>query len=309
MLVDTDLVAGGAPFRPQDASRHALDRRKLARLVRAGVLARPLRRVYVDARVPDSRDLRIACLRLVIPLYAAVWGRTAAWLWGLDTFAPGERELLTPECVVPHHWPRMRDGDVRVVEGYLPPGDLTLLGGLLVTTPLRTVLDLARRLHRPMALAALDAFTHAGLVTLEELTAGLGTLRGFPGVVQARELVAMTEPLTESPGESWLRLRLVDAGFPHPRPQIELVDAHGRVVFRIDLGYDELRLGLEYDGQEYHSDVAQRSHDERRRAECKQRWDWDVHGFGLGEVLGRHPGLELAVGEWLGREPVLPRTW
>lgn len=309
MLLNTDLVAGGAPFRSRDADRLGLRRRLLGQLVAAGVLARPLRSVYVDARVPDSRDLRIACLQLVIPLHAVIWGRTAAWLRGLDTFAPGERNLLSPECVVPHHAARMRDPDVRVVEGYLPQADLTMVGALLVTTARRTALDLARALSRPMALAALDAFAHARLVTVEDLVEGLGPLRGFPGIVQARQLVAMVQPLTESAGESWLRLRIIDAGFPWPRPQIELLDPSGRVVYRLDLGYDDLRLGLEYDGMQFHDAAEMRAHDERRRADCKRCWGWDVHGFAMGEVLGTHPGLELAIGEWLGREPVLPRRW
>ena len=36
---------------------------------------------------------------------------------------------------------------------------------------------------------------------------------------------------------------------------------------------------------------------------------WDVYGFGRGVVLGRHPGLELFVGDRLGIEPRLPRRW
>lgn len=302
------LVASGLPFRVDDAHLFALTPRRLSELVRRGVLRRPLRRVYVDARVPDTRDLRIHCLALVIPPYAVVWGRTAAWLWGLDTFAPGERELLTPECVVPHHSARMKSPGVRVVEGTVPDSDVAAFGGLRVTKPTRTAVDLALRLSRPMALAALDAFTHVGLVTPDELHAAMDPLAGYRGIVQARELLILVEPLTESPGESWLRLRIVDAGFPHPRPQVELVDATGRVVYRIDLGYDEIRLGLEYDGEDFHGFDRQHD-DEARRAACKREWDWDVRGFGRGEVLGRSPGLELAIGDWLGIEPRLPRRW
>ncbi len=160
-----------------------------------------------------------------------------------------------------------------------------------------------------MALAALDMFTHRGLVTLPELLAGVEPLAGFPGIRQARELILLTEPDTESPGESWLRLRLVDAGFPRPRPQISIVDASGREIYRIDLGWPDLKLGLEYDGQEDHSSPRQRAHDQARRADLDRRFGWTVRGVGRGEVLGRDPALELAVGEWLGRRPLLPRLW
>jgi len=203
----------------------------------------------------------------------------------------------------------MRHPGVRVVEAFLASRDVTERGGLRLTTPVRTALDLARHLTRPMALAALDAFTHAGLATVGELTSDLGPLKGFPGIVQARELVALTEPLTESPGESWLRLRIIDAGFPRPHAQIEVVDAYGRVVYRIDLGYPGLRLGFEYDGQEFHGSGEQQAHDTTRRDDLARRFDWPVYGFGRGDVLGRKPRVELAVGELIGREPILPRRW
>jgi hypothetical protein len=203
----------------------------------------------------------------------------------------------------------MKHPGVRVVEAQLPPGDVSQTQGLRLTTPQRTAIDLARHLHRPMAMAALDAFAHAELVTVAGLTAGLGPLKGFRGIVQARELVARTEPLTESPGESWLRLRIIDAGFPPPHAQIVVVDAYGREVYRIDLGYPGLRLGFEYDGQEFHGSDQQRAHDAARRDDLDRRFGWRVCGFGRAEVLGREPKLELAIGELIGREPILPRRW
>ncbi len=51
-------------------------------------------------------------------------------------------------------------------------------------------------------------------------------------------------------GESWLRLRIVDAGFPRPVVQIEVLDADGRCVYRLDLGWPDRRLAVEYDGQD-----------------------------------------------------------
>ena len=303
------LIADGLPFRHVDAPAVGLDRRALGRLVRGGDLRRPFRGVYVDARVPDTRTARVMCLHLVIPPYAVVWGRTAAWVWGLDVFAPAERDLLVPECAVPHHGARMKHAGVRVVEAMLPPKDVTERAGLRLTTPPRTALDLARHLRRPMALAALDAFAHAELATVAELTAGLGPLTGFRGIVQARELVALIEPLTESPGESWLRLRVIDAGFPRPHAQVVVVDARGHQVYRIDLGYPGLRLGFEYDGQEFHESNEQRARDVLRRDDLARRFDWTVYGFGRGEVLGREPTVELAIGELIGREPILPRRW
>jgi hypothetical protein len=303
------LVSGGRPFHRRQAGRHGFTPYQLACAVATGVLRRPLRAVYVDARVSDTRDLRVECLALVLPPRAVVWGKTAAWVWGVDSFGPDERTLLDPECAVPHHRGRPTYDAVRTVEQTLPAGDIVELAGFRVTTPRRTALDLARFLRRPMALAALDAFTHAGLVTLAELVVGLGAFYRHPGVRQARELVSYADPRVESPGESWLRLRIIDAGFPRPEPQVRLYDRDGRERFRLDLGYRSRRIGLEYDGELYHSGVDREAYDERRRKEIERDFGWSVWGFRRGEVLGWYPAVELAVGELLSQEPRLPRRW
>ena len=303
------LVNDGNPFRFTDAERLGLTRWSLSRAVGSGLLQRPLRGVYVDTTTPDTRELRIACLRLVMPPYGVACERTAAWLYGISSFAPEDQEVLTPEFAVPHHRGRSGHEPIRTVEAVLPQSAIAEVDGLRVTTPLRTATDLGRRLRRPMALAALDAFAHSGQVTRHELAADLDRWRGFPGVIQLRDLVGVIEPKAESPGESWLRLRLLDAGFPRPRAQIEILDAFGRVLFRLDLGYDDRCIGLEYDGREYHEGLEATARDERRRALLRSVHGWDVYGFTRAHVLGRRHGLEMFVGGLLGIEPRLPRRW
>lgn len=95
MAVDI-LINGGRPFHLGVAGHVGLTPKVLTVLVRRGVLRRPLRAVYVDAHVPDTRDLRIDCLRLVLPHRAVIWGRTVAWLWGIDSFA-----RVTGSCWIP----------------------------------------------------------------------------------------------------------------------------------------------------------------------------------------------------------------
>jgi len=300
------LINSGLPFRRDQTAEIGLARNALCLAVRDGRLRRPLYGIYVDAQVPDARELRLDCLRLVLPPHGVVCLRSASWVWGVDAFAPDEQGLLTPEYAVPHHRGRMRQPGVRPVELYFSDDEVVELGGIRVTSPRRTAMDLARRLHRPMVLVALDAFTHQELVTIDELRSDLEPLYRFPGIKQARELIALTEPKTESPGETFLRLRLIDAGFPRPEPQIVILDGAGREVWRVDLGYRERRLGLEYDGREFHEGVEAQEHDEARRADLRRRFGWDVYGFHRGHVLGRRPDLELCVGGWLGIEP---RRW
>lgn len=130
-----------------------------------------------------------------------------------------------------------------------------------------------------------------------------------PGIVQARELIGWVEPLTESPGESWLRLRLLDAGFPRPQAQVPLRDERGHVMFRLDLGYPAQRVGVEYDGRDWHGTPTQRAADGRRRRQARESFGWDLLNADLGDVMGRYPAVELAVGAALGLDPLLPRRW
>jgi hypothetical protein len=133
---------------------------------------------------------------------------------------------------------------------------------------------------------------------------------GVRGIARARRLADLVEPRTESMGESWLRLRIVDAGFPRPVVQIEVLDADGRCVYRLDLGWEDERVAVEDDGEEYHSTPEQLARDRRRREDLERTDGWRVLAVGKGEVLGASLALEKAVGELLGREPqIRRRSW
>jgi very-short-patch-repair endonuclease len=65
----------------------------------------------------------------------------------------------------------------------------------------------------------------------------------------------------ESPQETRTRLALVDAGIPAPRTQIVVRDGYGEFVARIDMGYEDLRVGIEYDGPQHWTNAEQRDRD------------------------------------------------
>ena len=48
-----------------------------------------------------------------------------------------------------------------------------------------------------------------------------------------------------------MRFWVVDAGLPMPRIQIPIMDRWGRAVVHADLGYDEWKVGLEYEGRQH----------------------------------------------------------
>jgi very-short-patch-repair endonuclease len=65
----------------------------------------------------------------------------------------------------------------------------------------------------------------------------------------------------ESPQETVARLALVDAGLPAPRTQVEVRDQYGFFVARLDMAYEDVLVGIEYDGSQHWTDPAVRQRD------------------------------------------------
>jgi hypothetical protein len=81
-----------------------------------------------------------------------------------------------------------------------------------------------------------------------------------------------------------LRLRCREALIPVV-PQVEVYRA-GILIGRLDLANEELMLGAEYDGPEWHSSPDQLAHDRARRREFRDE-GWLVKAFGKDAVFGR----------------------
>lgn len=289
---DTALPAH--PFHVRDAATLGLTRRQVERASAAGLLRRVTRGVYVDAGVPDSVEVRLQAARLVISPHHVAVNRTAAWLHGHDVLLRSEHEIVPPieTCALRHHNPTRRpDIDGRTRD--LAPRDVTRLSTVLVTTPLRTALDLGCELRRREAFAAMVSLGRQFGFGARELAAELPRFRRRRGVVQCRELVPLVDPRIESPREAWTLLALVDAGLPLPEVQW-WVESDGRPVFRLDLAYVHARLAIEYDGREAHLAPDQREHDEARR-EWLRSEGWEVVVVRRGDFTG------TAQDRWLRR--------
>lgn len=265
----------------------------------------PIRAALPDvlADLDVDEGVRVRHLAPLLPPGAALAHRSAAALHGIGLRMPHERGLAHPvEVVVPAGTAPVRRSGVRCFAADLA-GDVVLVEGVPVTSLLRTVLDTARFAPPPLALAVLDLAARRGLFSPVQALLRLDAVPGQRGVARARRLVALTDPGAESPGESWLRLRLADAGFPRARTQIPVAG------YRLDLGWPARRLAVEFDGREFHEGTRALAHDRRRREHLAER-GWTVVGVGAGEVLGRSLHLELGVGELLGLAPQLrARRW
>ena len=146
------------PFTSRSAREQGLTYGMLKQLVSSHVLVHPLRGVYYLAGLPDSLELRIAVLKLVVPPGAVVTDRTAAWLWGAQrVLAPGAHLEVPPISMFCLPGSRLRNKLVESGQRMLLPTDTEMVDGLRVTTPLRTACDVGRLLHRDQAIGVLDA--------------------------------------------------------------------------------------------------------------------------------------------------------
>ena len=185
---------------------------------------------------------------------AALWvkdgivtGRAAAALHGVPWIGPTPIELIGRSR-------RTTDG-VIVREERIDADEITRVGDFTVSTPARTALDLARHLTRGQAIPHLDALAAATGIGVQDVLTLAHRYPGARGVRNARGIVPLLDAGAQSPRESWVRMLLVDAGFPRPATQIKVSDAF-RTAY-VDMGWEELRIGLEYDGDQHRYDRRQ----------------------------------------------------
>lgn len=157
----------------------------------------------------------------------------------------------------------------------IEPDEIVEVDGIPVTTPARTAFDLARHLPRDVAVRHLDALARATGITACDAFALADRYPRARGLRRSQVALDLMDPGAQSPKETWLRLLLIDAGLPAPRTQIRITDGFNEAF--IDMGYDEPRVGLDYDGQQHSSDRERYVYD-IGRAELIEREGWiDIH--------------------------------
>ncbi|MFV2021779.1 endonuclease domain-containing protein [Micromonospora sp. LOL_023] len=246
-------------FEPFSASRAIAAGLITRRMLNGPSWRRILPDVYVHKSSYDPDDHRMWCRAAAarLPPGAAIHELSAAFLWGVDILprrGPGQA-VVPVHVALPKTARRYSHPILKSAHRTLAPDDITSFAGLPLTTGVRTAFDLGRSLPRAAALGALDTVLRRRLVTRKHLAAYIDTRPGLRGLQQVRELLALAEPLSESPMESRLRLLLHDAGLPKPIPQYEVRDAplggKGRFIARVDLAYPQWRIAIEYEGDHH----------------------------------------------------------
>ena len=212
------------------------------------------------------RNVYVPKGQLLTPVDKAV----AAWLWsGRRATAAGlSAAALHGTLWIDAHLPaeinqrhRHKTEGILLHSDKLSDGEMCTANGVPATTPARTAFDLGRQRGRTTAVIRLDALMQATNLKPIEVEALVERRRGARGIVQLREAIALSDLGAESPQETRTRLVLTDAGMRPKRTQIEVFDRFGEFVHRIDMGWDDWLVGVEYDGAQHWTDPAIRSHD------------------------------------------------
>lgn len=225
-------------------------------------------RIYVPRDAASSIQLDAYAAWLWTDRRGIVSGRAAAALHGAQWVVPD-----TPiEMIAPRGRPRP---GVLIRNQRIDWDEVCMIDDLSVTTPTRTALDLARHFARDTAVKYLDALAAATGITAEDVAPLVERYRGARGMKRARIALDLMDGGAQSPKETWLRLLAVDAGYPRPRTQIRVHD--GNTEAFLDMGWDEPKIGLDYDGQQHQTDRQRFVHDIGRNAMVERRGWLDIH--------------------------------
>lgn len=174
--------------------------------------------------------------------------------WGLLAASGPEIEV---SVAAPHE--RRRPGIRIHRRPGLEPTDVATRHGIPVTSPARTLLDLAARLAPQALERAIDAADKLDVIDPESLRASLDRRSGQPGAPALRRVLdRATFRLTDSELErAFLRL-VARAGLP---PPLTGVRVNG---YKVDFLWPALGLVVETDGLRYHRTPAQQARDRMR---------------------------------------------
>jgi hypothetical protein len=250
-------------FNSEQAHAAGLSDRQLRGRVQSGHLDQVGVRTFRSPSTPSTPLADLVALVLDIGEPCWVSGPTAAALHGFDGFS-----LRRPFHVTV---PRGRNIARTVAQVHtsieLPAIDREEAEGLPVTSPARTLIDLARHVDAERLTAALDAGLRDRKFTETHLHRRIVALRtsGRYGVPKLLDVIAGGE-VTRG-GHSWLErefLRLTAAaGLPRPTTQPVLTRARDRLV-RVDCRYPRTRVVVELLGYRFHRSTGQLRRDVER---------------------------------------------
>ncbi|HEX9063953.1 MAG TPA: DUF559 domain-containing protein [Streptosporangiaceae bacterium] len=234
--------------------------------------------------MPGSGAVRDRTVQIAAAVAAAGPGAVAshadaALLHGLDLLERPPADLIV--VTRPKGHDRLRscpDGtpSVRIRIAPLVAHQVTVRGGVPVTSVARTVADLARSSAFRSGVVIADSALHVRKTTVTELDRVVTSCARWPGAARAREVIRFADGRSESPFETISRVAFRDGGLPPPDLQV-WVGGDGGPVGRVDFLWREFRTIAEADGAFKYADPDRARQQLRRDADLREAGFEVVH--------------------------------
>jgi hypothetical protein len=234
----------------RDAYAHGIDDNALRRLVKAGLLVRMRQGAYADRATWEVADpaarhdlLSTAVMRQyaehVALSHSSAVVRQGGPTWGVDLSSVHLTHLegggRKGARIIHHH-------------GSCRAPDLSRDGEHWITSPTRTVLDMASIVRPEVAVVVASDYMHRKLTTREEIVHMEASRQMWPDSLGVNVMLHVADERFESVGEGRSAHLFWAQGLPAPEPQWELRRADGTLLARVDFAWPEHRLLCEFDG-------------------------------------------------------------
>jgi very-short-patch-repair endonuclease len=239
--------------------------------LRRGALLRVHRGVFRVGHAAPSTEARYLAAVRACGEGALLSGLAAAHLLGVLRRPPPRPEVASAAR-------RRIPGVTTRRARHLHAAEATRWRGIPITTPARTLVDLAAVLDAPELARACHEAGVRHRTTPADVEAVLSRRPNSPGADQLRRIMRGDVRVTLSKLEAAFLDRLRAAGLPLP---VTNRQAGGR---RVDCRWPERRLTVELDGYRYHHSRHAWEQDRRREREARARGD-EFRRFTYGDVL------------------------
>ena len=266
---------------------------------------RLFRGVYIAAHVELTFWVWLHAVLLVAPADAVLSHVTALRVYGLAVRGDGSFHVSTRTTTHSRHAGITTHRRL----GRIPHGRRSHLP---VTSPDRTIVDIATKVTWIELIQTAEFMIHQGFTTLDRL-AEFALTQHLDGVLRTRRALSLIREGVESPMETLLRLMIVFARLPEPACNVDIRDAAGQFVARGDLVYAAFCVVVEYDGW-YHERTAEQRRRDISRRERLEGCGWRVIVITSGDLGDKREIVQrvhraLSQRGYTGRAPSLNTMW
>ncbi|MDQ2638096.1 MAG: hypothetical protein M3Y83_14605 [Actinomycetota bacterium] len=211
------------------------------RVLTRGQLRWNYRALYPDVYIPAGTAPSL----LQRAVGAWLWSGRRAVVAGLAAAALHGARWIDESIDVELIWRNARPpAGIIVRNSRMQPDEIVQISGLPMTTAERTAFDLARHCPRNAAVPRLDALASTTGITALDVQPLVDRYRETRHWWRAVDALDLMDGGSQSPGESMVRLALIDAGFPAPRTRFTVTDGHATAT--IAMGFEAPMVAVEF---------------------------------------------------------------